>query len=78
MFMLHKTRKSQCVLAKIILSLFLVLSTNPVAFADYTYASGANHAAFPFKSKSTGTFYVVLCDEIFPNGVDLTEPSITA
>lgn len=52
--------------------------SNPVAFADYTYASGANHAAFPFKSKSTGTFYVVLCDEIFPNGVDLTEPSITA
>tara|TARA_S200000501_G_scaffold230940_2_gene216580 strand:+ start:5021 stop:7039 length:2019 start_codon:yes stop_codon:yes gene_type:complete len=52
--------------------------SNPVAFSNYTYASGANHAAFPFKSKSTGTFYVVLCDEIFPNGVTLTEPELTA
>ena len=33
--------------------------SNPVPFSNYTYASGANHAAFPFKSKSTGTFYAV-------------------
>ena len=52
--------------------------SNPVPFSNYTYASGANHAAFPFKSKSTGTFYVILCDEIFPEGVNLTEPEITA
>ncbi len=52
--------------------------SNPVPFSNYTYASGANHAAFPFRSKSTGTFYVVLCDEIFPEGVNLTEPEITA
>tara|TARA_B100000575_G_scaffold146900_1_gene117252 strand:+ start:12715 stop:14730 length:2016 start_codon:yes stop_codon:yes gene_type:complete len=52
--------------------------SNPVAFANYTYASGANHAAFPFRSNSTGKFYVVACDEIFPDGVQLTEPEITA
>ena len=44
--------------------------SNPVAVANYKYQTGANHAAFPFKSKSTGKFYVVLGDEIFPEGVD--------
>ena len=44
--------------------------SNPVAVANYKYKTGANHAAFPFKSKSTGKFYVVLGDEIFPEGVD--------
>jgi len=44
--------------------------SNPVAVANYKYQTGANHAAFPFKSKSTGKFYVVLGDEIFPDGVD--------
>ena len=44
--------------------------SNPVAVANYRYQTGANHAAFPFKSKSTGKFYVVLGDEIFPDGVD--------
>jgi len=44
--------------------------SNPVAVANYKYKTGANHAAFPFKSKSTGKFYVVLGDEIFPDGVD--------
>ena len=44
--------------------------SNPVAIANYKYKTGANHAAFPFKSKSTGKFYVVLGDEIFPDGVD--------
>jgi len=44
--------------------------SNPVAVANYKYKTGANHAAFPFKSKSTGKFYVILGDEIFPDGVD--------
>ena len=30
--------------------------SNPVAVANYRYKTGANHAAFPFKSKSTGKF----------------------
>ena len=44
--------------------------SNPVAVANYNYKTGANHAAFPYKSKSTGKFYVILGDEIFPEGVD--------
>lgn len=44
--------------------------SNPVAVANFNYKTGANHAAFPFKSKSTGKFYVILGDEIFPEGVD--------
>lgn len=39
---------------------------NPTQFASYTYPSGDNHAAFPFKSKSTGKFYVIGGDEVFP------------
>ena len=42
--------------------------SNPVAFANYDYPSGAHHATFPFKSKSTGKFYTLLGDEIFPDG----------
>lgn len=59
--MLHKTRKSQCVLAKIILSLFLVLSTHPVAFADVsgeikTYIRNIKTIAVEFsQSDSQGT-----------------------
>ena len=52
--------------------------SNPVAFANYDYATGAHHATFPFKSKSTGKFYTVLGDEIFPDGVDENNPNITA
>ena len=52
--------------------------SNPVAFANYDYASGAHHATFPFKSKSTGKFFTVLGDEIFPDGVDENNPNITA
>ena len=50
----------------------------PVAFGNYTYDSGANHAAFPFKSKSTGKFYAVMGDEIFPNGVNANGLNETA
>ena len=52
--------------------------SNPVAFGNYDYASGAHHATFPFKSKSTGKFYTVLGDEIFPNGIDVNAPNETA
>ena len=52
--------------------------SNPIAFGNYTYDSGANHAAFPFKSKSTGKFYTVLGDEIFPNGVNPNGTNETA
>ncbi len=52
--------------------------SNPVEIGNYRYASGANHAAFPFKSKSTGKFYVIAGDEIFPEGVDGDSPNETA
>ena len=52
--------------------------SNPVAFGNYNYASGAHHATFPFKSKSTGKFYTVLGDEIFPKGIDVNSPNETA
>lgn len=49
---------------------------NPVQFAQYAYPSGANHAAFPFRSQSTGKFYVIAGDEIMP-GFDPDEPAET-
>ncbi|SMO91434.1 LVIVD repeat-containing protein [Gracilimonas mengyeensis] len=42
---------------------------NPVKLGSYTYPSGWNHAAFPFKSESTGDFYVIAGDEAFPYGL---------
>jgi len=42
---------------------------NPVKLGSYAYPSGWNHAAFPFKSRSTGDFYVLAGDEAFPNGL---------
>ncbi|MFP8487532.1 LVIVD repeat-containing protein [Gracilimonas sp. Q87] len=42
---------------------------NPVMLGSYTYPSGRNHAAFPFKSESTGDFYVIAGDESFPYGL---------
>ncbi len=44
---------------------------NPVELGSYTYPSGWNHAAFPFKSESTGDFYVVAGDEAFPYGLNI-------
>ena len=49
---------------------------NPVAFASYKYPSGAHHATFPFKSKSTGKFYTILGDEIFPYGMSMDKPNM--
>ena len=50
--------------------------SNPVQFASYDYPSGAHHATFPFTSPSTGKFYVVLGDEIFPHGLNMKGPNI--
>jgi hypothetical protein len=48
----------------------------PVKIASYAYPSGWNHAAFPFKSKQTGKFYVVGGDEAFPFGLSVkTKPT---
>lgn len=43
--------------------------SNPVKIASYAYPSGWNHAAFPFRSPSTGKFYVIAGDEAFPTGI---------
>ncbi|MDX1638096.1 MAG: Ig-like domain-containing protein [Balneolaceae bacterium] len=52
---------------------------NPVKLGSYTYPSGWNHAAFPFKSQSTGDFYVIAGDEAFPNGIFIQDtPTIPA
>lgn len=53
--------------------------SNPVQLGQYTYPSGWNHAAFPFKSESTGDFYVIAGDEAFPSGINVeNEPTIPA
>ena len=41
---------------------------HPVRLGSYTYPSGWSHAAFPYRSKSTGKFYVFVGDEWFPDG----------
>lgn len=51
---------------------------NPVKLGSYTYPSGWNHAAFPFKSKSTGDFYVAAGDEAFPYGLNFDGPNRAA
>lgn len=51
---------------------------NPVQFASYAYPSGAHHATFPYRSKSTGKFYVIMGDEIFPYGLDIKGENIAA
>ncbi len=40
---------------------------HPVVIGHYAYPSGWNHAAFPYRSKDTGKFYVIAGDEAFPN-----------
>ena len=40
----------------------------PVELGRYTYPNGWNHAAFPYRSKSTGTFYIFAGDEAYPYG----------
>ena len=41
---------------------------NPVMLGKYAYPNGANHAAFPFRSKSAGKLYGIAGDEMFPFG----------
>ncbi len=56
--------------------------SNPVKIGSYAYPSGWNHAAFPYKSKDTGKFYIIGGDEAFPDGkaagwihfIDFTDP----
>lgn len=43
----------------------------PVKVGSYAYPSGWNHAAFPFRSRSTGKFYVIAGDETFPYGLNI-------
>ncbi|MGE0042456.1 MAG: Ig-like domain-containing protein, partial [Vicinamibacterales bacterium] len=49
---------------------------NPVQIGSYKYPSGWNHAAFPYKSKSTGKFYTFAGDEAFPYGESPEEGGI--
>ncbi len=42
---------------------------NPKMLGSFTYPSGWNHAAFPFKSKSADKFYIAAGDEAFPGGI---------
>ncbi len=51
---------------------------NPTPLGSYTYPSGWNHAAFPYKSESTGKFYVAAGDEAFPYGLDTQGPNRAA
>ncbi len=46
---------------------------NPVMLGRYAYPSGWNHAAFPYRSQSTGKFYAIAADEAFPYGSN-TDP----
>ena len=40
----------------------------PVELGRYAYPSGWNHAAFPYRSQSTGAFYLFAGDEAYPYG----------
>ncbi len=42
---------------------------NPVFLGSHSYPSGWNHASFPYRSESTGKFYVFMGDEAFPEGM---------
>lgn len=48
--------------------------SNPVQVGQYTYPSGWNHAAFPYRDPVTGAFYVIAGDEAFPNGLNIGAP----
>jgi hypothetical protein len=57
---------------------------NPVKMGQYAYPSGWNHAAWPYRSKATGKFYVFAGDENFPiernpQGIDrFSGPAVAA
>jgi hypothetical protein len=50
---------------------------NPVQFAQYADPFGHTHAAFPFRSESTGKFYVIMGDEYFPTGFNTEGPTVS-
>ena len=50
----------------------------PVKIGSYADPKGRNHAAFPFKSQSTGKSYVIMGDEIFPYGMNTNGRSVAA
>ena len=53
--------------------------SNPVEIGRYTYPSGWNHAAFPYRDDQTNKHWVVAGDEAFPNGLNTeNEPTIPA
>lgn len=53
--------------------------SDPKVITSYAYPSGWNHAAFPYKDKETGKFYVIGGDEAFPNGLFIDDnPTIPA
>jgi hypothetical protein len=57
---------------------------NPVKMGQYVYPSGWNHAAWPYRSKSTGKLYAFAGDETFPiernpQGIDrFSGPAVAA
>jgi hypothetical protein len=48
----------------------------PVQIGSYADPKGRNHAAFPFKSQSTGKSYVIMGDEVFPYGMNTSGRSV--
>ncbi|MAQ74240.1 MAG: hypothetical protein CMG22_03250 [Candidatus Marinimicrobia bacterium] len=44
--------------------------SNPVKLASFPDRKGRNHSAFPFLSQTTGDFYIIAGDEVFPNGLE--------
>ena len=44
--------------------------SNPVKLASFPDRKGRNHSAFPFLSESTGDFFIIAGDEVFPNGLE--------
>lgn len=43
---------------------------NPVFISNYAYPIGRTHAAYPYRSPSSGKLYLFLGDEIFPYGLN--------
>ena len=44
--------------------------SRPLKLASFPDVKGRNHSAFPFLSQSTGDFYIIAGDEVFPDGLD--------
>lgn len=50
----------------------------PVEISSWHDLRGDTHASFPFRSQSTGRFYVIVGEEIFPNGINPQGPTVPA